>query len=45
MTNCRKQEINTKNYGNGNEQSRAHAQNVTWPAASYQLWYSLTNKK
>jgi len=24
---------------------KAHAQNVTWPAANYQLRYSLTNKK
>jgi hypothetical protein len=45
MTNFSKQKINNKNYGIGNEQSRAHVQNVTWPAANYQLWYSLTNKK
>jgi hypothetical protein len=45
MTNFSKQKINNKNYGIGKEQLKAHAQNVTLPAANYQLWYSLTNNK
>jgi len=45
MTNFSNQKINNKNYGIGKEQLQAHAQNVTLPAADYQLRYSLTNKK